>query len=129
MSLLSSHQDRIIYIETLTNHPTINGSHDSSNELRGELGLNMMKLKKSTHGDDEVNIILHNLFDVLELEIPFEDFHYQYECYLRMLSLIEERIDASQNNWWYKLSEVPNLKSSKWNFWGSIKQLHFGKCI
>ena len=129
MSLLSSHQERIIYIETLTNNPTIKGSHDSSNELRGELGLNMMKLKKSSHGDDEVDIILHNIFDVLELEIPFEKFHYQYECYLRILSLREERIDASQNNWWYKLSEVPNLKSSKWNFWGSIKQLHFGKCI
>jgi len=130
MSLLSCHKERIKYIETLTTKINIRGVHDSSCELRGDLGLNMMRLKDSSHGDDDVDEILHKIFDTLHLKhIAFPEFHYQYETYLRLLSLREERIDASQNNWWYKLSDVPNLKKSKWNFWGSIKQLQTGKCI
>ena len=129
MSLLSLFSERVEYLSRLLNGIYIKGSHDSSTDIRGDLGLNMMRLKGSSHGDDEVENILHNIYDTLELKISFQDFHYQYESYLRILSQREERIDASQNNWWYKLGEVPNLKKTKWNFWGSIKQLQSGKCI
>ena len=129
MSLLSQLYDRINYLKDIHQGIEIEGSHDSSKDIRGELGLNMMKLKDSSHGGDGVDIILHNIYDILELKISYQDFHYQYENYLRLLSLREERIDASQNNWYYKLGDVPNLKKTKWNFWGSIKQLQSGKCI
>ena len=129
MSLLSSFYDRINYLKELLNILDIKGTHDSSNEIRGGLGLNMMKLKESSHGDENVELILHNIYDILELDITYQTFHHQYENYLRLLSLREEKIDASQNNWWYKLGQVPNLEKSKWNFWGSIKQLQSGKCI
>jgi len=129
MSLLDCLQDRIKYIKTLINPISIKGAHDSSYELRGDLGLYMKRLKDSEHGDEEVDIILKQLHSTLELETSFADFKNQYGKYLLLLSNREDRIDASQNNWWYKLDDVPNLKSSKWNFWGSIKQLHCGKLI
>ena len=130
MSLLSQLNDRIDYLKGILQWTRIKGSHDSSNEIRGDLGLNMMKLKESSHGENDVDIILRNIYDILELKTSYQDFNYQYENYLRLLSLREERIDASQNNLYYKkLGDVPNLKKTKWNFWGSIKQLQSGKCI
>jgi len=129
MSLLSTFNERITYIETLKNQIDVKGSHDSSSEIRGDLGLYMMKLKKSSHGDKENITILKKLYSILTLDISVRDFQKQYNTYLLLLSNREDIIDASQNNWWYKLDDVPNLKKSKWNFWGSIKQLQCGKCI
>lgn len=130
MCLLSNIELRKKYFKNLYTNPIfINGSHDSSKEIRGDLGLYMKKLKSSEHGEKEVDEILEKIYNILDLEDNFDNFRKQYEIYLLLLSKREDIIDTRQNKFWGKLEDVPDLKKTKWNYWGSKKQLQYGKVI
>jgi hypothetical protein len=141
MCLLSNKKERKEYFKKLSINPFfINGSHDSSKEIRGDLGLFMKKLKNTEvfgpffylrfdYGEKEIENFLEKLHNILELD-NLDNFKKQYKKYLLLLSIRKDIIEVSQNNkYWMKLVDIPDLKKNQWNYWGSIKQLQYGKVV
>lgn len=130
MSLVVANYDtKIEYFTCLLEKLSVPGSHDDLIEIRGSLGYYMKTLKDSNHNDPIVEQLLHQIYDILQLEYSFETFNQQYMIYLRLLADREEKIESSKSNFFSKLSEIPKLKKSRWNLWGSYRQFIFGKCV
>ena len=133
-SLICNEQDKQKYFYCLSTKLEIMGIHDSKSEIRGELGYLMKQLKESDHNDKKVDNILHEIYDILNLDYSFEKFYKQYMIYLRLIADRQDTIDMSKKRRNFccikkKLSKVPLLNRSKWNMWGSYKQFIFGKCV
>ena len=130
MSLLSYSID---YFKSLLTYSKIEGSHDSKNNIRQNLGYYMKQLKESNHNDEKViEPLLHQIHDEIQLN-NFDNFKNQYMTYLRILADREDYIESFNKNRICMitgcLTDIPNLSSSKWNMWGSYKQFLFGKCV
>ena len=131
MSLLSSNlSNRITYLKSFIKSPKIPGSHDADTCIRGKLGITMMKLKRSDHGDENINKLLKDLHSILKISYSIEIFLTEYDKYLLLLSNKQKRISKSQlYMFWNRLNDTPTLSDKNWNMWGSYQQFISGKCV
>lgn len=112
MSILSGTKE---YYSSLMSKPQIIGSHDSSTEIRGELGYLMKTLKESDHSPETMGLVL-KISNILQAP---DDFCDGYFGYLRLLINRDESHKRA----------VPTLNNARWNHWGSLKQFIFGRVV
>ena len=131
MDLLNNKKNRLNYLKKLSSCKNdVLGTHNSDTEIRGNLGVNMKKLKESDQGSSEVEPLLQNIYEILNPDFTYENFTGQYEQYLLLLAQRQNRVEMSQNKWfWNKLKEIPTLSKNNWNSWGSKKTLLFGTIV
>jgi len=111
-SILS--KKRKLYFKKLFKEPNVIGMHDSKSMCRGELGFLMEQIYK---GHEELYLTrLANLLGIGE-----RAFKKQYKIYLELLERQQAKGCCSKG--------VDKLRLFQWNYWGSIKQLNFGRCI
>ncbi len=108
------------------------GAHDSSYEIRGELGTQMKKLFFMSLGSPDLEDCLTKIKEARKSDLSLDEWKLQYHKYLLLIAQRHERIIRFNNTKkWYqkKLDNVEPLDESNWNLWGSVRQIKFGRAV
>lgn len=113
MSSILSKKKKLYFVK-LFEKPNVPGMHDSRSEHRGELGFLMEQFSRG-NGKKYLKRLARLLGERKKA------FKKQYMIYLELLERQQVKKCCSNG--------VDKLCLFQWNYWGSIKQLNFGRCV
>jgi len=108
------------------------GAHDSSCEIRGELGTQMKKLFYMSLDCQGLDDCLDRIRRVRQSPLSLDDWKEQYKKYLLLMAQRQEFIERkNRTRRWYQsgLENIEPLNEHNWNIWGSIRQIKFGRVV